>query len=188
MLQGEHAEKKSSKVLNFILSLAVMIALVWGLSVALRTFVIDMYYIPSGSMEKTIMTGDYVMGEKISYRFGEPQVGDIVVFTNPSLESQNLIKRVVATEGQIVNFSDGKLVVDGVTQDEPYTNGRASLPASSSDVEISYPYTVPKGCVFVMGDNRTNSRDSRFIGAIEVSTIQSKAVLVYFPFSDFKTL
>lgn len=184
MFDGEHVKSQGSKALNFVLSLVLMFLLVLGISEVLRTFVLGMYYIPSGSMEETIMTGDYVLGEKISYQFREPESGDIVTFRSPELNSQLLIKRVVATSGQIVNFSDGKLVVDGVEQDEPYTNGKESEAVGN----LTYPYTVPEGYVFVMGDNRTNSRDSRFIGPIEVSKIEARAVLIYWPISDVGTL
>lgn len=184
MFEGDHAKSGGSRFLSFILSLAVMVALVWGFTSLIKIYLVDMYYIPSGSMEETIMTNDYVLGEKVSYYFRSVEPGDIVVFENPELTSQKLIKRVVATEGQIVNFSDGKLVVDGVEQSEPYTNGRVSEALGN----LTYPYEVPEGCVFVMGDNRTNSRDSRFIGPIEVKSIESRAVLIYWPLNDFGLL
>ena len=80
----------------------------WGL----RQYVIEPFEVPSASMETTIMTDDRLFAEKISYRFSEPKAGDIVVFSDPQVPSRVLVKRIVATEGQTVNFSGGVLYVD----------------------------------------------------------------------------
>ena len=181
MQEGNKPVKKQRGFLASILSFVITILVIFGLAWCLRAFVVEPYSIPSGSMEQTIMTGDSVLGEKMTYRFRSPEVGDIVTFTDPELESRLLIKRVVATAGQTVDLQDGKLVVDGVVQNADYTRNKRSDPLSNSIAISSYPYTVPEGCVFVMGDNRENSQDSRYFGAIKISTIQSKAIFVYWP-------
>ena len=92
-----------------------MIAFVLGLSWALRTYVFTAYEIPSGSMEETIMTGDMVFAEKVSYYFRDPQPGDIVTFSDPEIPGRTLIKRCIATAGQTINIDgDGFLYIDGV--------------------------------------------------------------------------
>jgi len=113
-----------------------------------------------------------------------------VTFDNPDGSGSTLIKRVIATGGQTVDLVGGVVYVDGEPLDEPYTLGKASdpLPYSLSGSEISYPYTVPEGSVWVMGDNRTNSLDSRYFGTIRVDDITSKAVFIFWPFSDAQTL
>ncbi|MDO4841432.1 MAG: signal peptidase I [Phoenicibacter congonensis] len=184
MYEGDHANSKGFGILRSIAWIIVCAALILGLSFLLRTFVIEPYTIPSGSMEQTILTGDNVFGEKITYHMRDPEAGDVVVFNDPQTPSRLLIKRVVATSGQTVNFEGGKLVVDGVAKDEGYTNGKESYPLANTIAITSYPYTVPEGYVFVMGDNRTNSQDSRYFGAIPVSSIQSRAFAVYWPISD----
>ena len=129
----------------------------------LRTFVIGVYVVPTGSMLDTIQEGDMLVGEKVTLRWDAPSVGDVVTFDSPLEPGTVLIKRVVACEGQVIDLRDGVLYVDGVAQDEPYTEGKPteSLSSLQGSAQIQYPYTVPDGCVFCMGDNRTNSLDSR---------------------------
>ena len=186
MFDGEHAEKQDRGILSSILSFVISLIVITVLYLFLHFFVIEAYTIPSGSMEETIMTGDSVLGEKVSFNFRSPAKGDIVTFTDPEQDTRLLIKRVVATAGQSVDFVGGKLVVDGVEQEESYTLSKLSEPLPNSIAIRTYPYTVPEGCVFVMGDNRTNSQDSRYFGSIDISTIKSRAVLIYWPFEHFK--
>ena len=188
MIEEERADEEESGFLRSFLSILIAIGCIVGLAYLLRLFIVEPYSIPSGSMEQTIMTGDSVLGEKVSYYFRTPAVGDIVTFTDPENDARLLIKRVVATEGQVVNFANGKLVVDGVEQNFDYTNGLSSYPLPNSISIKKYPYTVPEGHVFVMGDNRENSQDSRYFGSIEVSTVQSRAFLVYWPFDHIHAI
>ena len=177
--------------LRTVLSVLVLVVLVVLLSWGLRTFVFQAYEIPSGSMEETIMPGDMVFSEKITYYGSDPAPGDIVTFQDPDPEQGGriLIKRVIAVGGQTVDLVDGKVVVDGVALDEPYTQGKASEPLNPApDVDVSYPFTVPEGRLWVMGDNRTNSQDSRYFGAIKESSVTGHAVLVYWPFQNFGAL
>lgn len=159
-------------------------------SLLIRRFVAECYQIPSGSMLETIKEGDYVLGEKLSIAFQGPQVGQIVTFDDPSGSGYTLIKRVIALGGQTVDFQDGKLVVDGVVQEESYTLGKPSEPFDQTMVEggISYPYEVPEGYVWLMGDNRTNSRDSRYFGAVPLKSVTSHAVWTYWPISSWGAL
>lgn len=156
------------------------------LAVLLRVFVIGVYYVPSGSMLTTIHEGDLILGERVSLALSSPAQGDVVTFTSPLDPSETLVKRVIAVEGQTVDLVDGKVVVDGETLDEPYVSSFPTV--SLSEVEgsagITYPYVVPEGCVWVMGDNRTNSRDSRYFGPVSVDDVTSRAILIYWPLSD----
>lgn len=187
---GEHAEIERkggfSSIIKFFLMVGVVVLLVLGL----RTFVFVPYEIPSGSMEETIMTGDMVFAEKVSYYFREPAQGDIVTFSDPEVAGRTLIKRVIATGGQTVDLEDGKVVVDGVVLDEPYTEGKESLPLSrqANGVAVSYPYEVPAGHLWVMGDNRTASQDSRYFGAITQKSVTGRGALTYWPFTHAKVL
>jgi signal peptidase I len=100
-----------------------------------------------------------------------------------------LIKRVIATGGQTVDLRDGRVYVDDVLQNEPYTHGEPSLALRSYLFEeITYPYTVPPGGLWVMGDNRTNSQDSRYFGAIPESSVTGKALFIYWPLTDIGLL
>ena len=189
MNSGQHAGRHGSSILRSLLSILVMIAFIFGLSWALRTFIFLPYEIPSGSMESTIMTGDMVFSERVSYYFRDPVPGDIVTFQDPEIPGRILIKRCVAVGGQTVDLVDGKVVVDGVKISEPYTNSLPSEPLKSAlGTEITYPYTVPQGYLWVMGDNRTNSNDSRYFGAIDAGTITGRAAMVYWPFNNLALL
>jgi len=188
MYSGEHAETKrgiGGSILSFLAMLALVLLLSWGL----RTFVVQAYGIPTGSMESTIEIGDMVLSEKVSYYFRDVQPGDVVTFEDPETEDRMLIKRVIAVGGQTVELVDGNVVVDGAVLDEPYTQGRPSVPLVSPQGEsIVYPYTVPEGYVWVMGDNRTNSNDSRVFGAVEETSITGRAALTYWPLTRFGLL
>lgn len=190
MVSGQHAETASTGWVRTILSLVLMVAIVAVITVALRMFVFVPYEIPSGSMEDTIMPGDMVFSEKISYYTRAPQQGDIVTFADPEVAGRTLIKRVIATEGQDVDLLNGRVFIDGIELDEPYVGGKESYPLArtANDVEIDFPYTVPEGCVWVMGDNRTASQDSRYFGAIPIDTITGRAAIVYWPLSDIGLL
>lgn len=138
-------------------------------------------------METTILTGDMVFAEKISYEVGSPKAGDIVVFDDPEIPSRVLIKRVIATGGQTVDLKNGVVYVDGSPLLEPYATGQSNpLPSTAYNVSISYPYTVPEGTVWVMGDNRENSSDSRYFGAVDVDNVFGRAFLNYWPIVDLK--
>ena len=158
----------------------------------IRSFVVEPFVVPTGSMESTIEIGDQILAQKVSLELGQPvKQGDIVVFHNPDGTSEHdvLVKRVIATAGQTVDLQDGKVVVDGQALDEDYTTGMSwPLSVQAPGAQVSYPYTVPEGSVWVMGDNRTNSLDSRYFGAVSVDDITSRAVFIFWPFSDARSL
>ena len=171
--------RTGKSILSFVLMVAAVFAFVW----LMKTFVYQAYTIPTGSMENTIMVGDMLFAEKISYLHGEPEPGDIVTFQDPrSSESRVLIKRVIAVGGQTIDIADGMVWIDGEALEEPYVVG-VTAPLASYDV--SYPYTVPDGCIWVMGDNRQNSSDSRAFGAVSLDNVLERAVFIYWPFSHF---
>ena len=157
------APKKSGGVVEYLVILLVSFALVFGF---VRPFVMEAFWIPSGSM---------VLVNKFIYRFTEPERRDIVVFQSVESADQDLIKRVVGLPGDEIAVRNGKLFVNGEPQKEPYTNKK--LP----DVSFFAQRTVPKGHVFVMGDNRSNSQDSRVFGALPKKNIEGEAFLRFWP-------
>ena len=166
------------------LSWLIIIIVAIALSYFIRFFIATPYEIPSPSMDDTIAIGDRVMSERVSYYFGEPQAGQIITFADPEPNiNRTLIKRVIATEGQTVDLIDGDVYVDGEKLDEPYVDDNKSYPLSETlkGVEISYPYTVPEGHVWVMGDNRDESADSRYFGPVDVATVSGHAFMRYWP-------
>ena len=190
MYEGEHAETNEGSKGNFWLGLLGMVAAVVLITLGLRTFIFVPYEIPSGSMEETIMTGDMVFSEKVSYYFRAPEQGDIVTFDDPQVAGRTLIKRVIATGGQTVDLVDGVVYVDGAALDEPYTLGKESYPLAhtAANVTVTFPYTVPEGQLWMMGDNRTASQDSRYFGSIPVSSVTGRACFIYWPFTNMRML
>ena len=151
-----------------------------------RTFVVSPYVVPSGSMCPTIQVGDSIFAQKVTMRLGmDPEDGDIVVFDNPVPTSEHaiLVKRVIAHAGQTVDLVDGAVYVDGQRLDEPYAQGSTfPLPSQAPGVQVRFPFTVPEGCVWVMGDNRENSADSRYFGPVPRENLVGVAFMRYWPF------
>ena len=168
---------------RWLLETVVLVGLAFALAFAIRTLVVEPFIVPTGSMIPTIQIGNRVLAEKITYRFvRQPRYGDIVVFPDPKGEHPHLIKRVIATAGQVVDLRNGHVLVNGQELVEPYTHGLPSAPLTS---DFKFPYTVPANDLWVMGDNRTNSGDSRVFGPIPVSEVQGHAVWTYWPLSAF---
>lgn len=178
--ESARASDDNPSFVRWLLELIVMVALAFALATVVRTFVVQPYVIPSGSMVPTIEISERVLANKFVYRFREPARGEIVVFDDPTGTVPTLIKRVIATAGETVDLKDGKVYVDGVALDEPYTYGKPSEPAA-----VPMPFTVPAGSIWVMGDNRTNSADSRVFGAVPLSSIDGQAVLRIWPLNRF---
>ena len=170
-------EKPKSGLRSF-LGFIIFAMCVLVVSFLLREYVIGGYQIPSGSMEETIQVGDMVFADKLFYKAQGIQPDEIVTFYDD--ESGNiLIKRCVATAGQTVDLKNGKLYIDGVEQDKAYTQGKPTYPLKNS--KISFPYTVPANSIFCLGDNRTNSQDSRYFGAVSLDKVEGHAVFRYWP-------
>lgn len=177
--------------------------LVWVLvlgvvgALLLRTFVIGAYYVPSGSMLDSIREGDLILGERVTLAWDGPDPGDVVTFDSPLAVGETLVKRVVAVGGQTIDLRDGVVYVDGEALEEPYvridqSTGEPertdSLSGLAGSAGISYPYTVPEGTIWVMGDNRTNSKDSRFFGPVPLDDVTSRVLFIYWPLSHAGTL
>jgi signal peptidase I len=164
--------KKGGGALEYLIILLVSFALVFGF---VRPFVMEAFWIPSGSMIPTLEIGDRVLVNKFIYRFTEPERGDIVVFQSVDNPDEDLIKRVVGVPGDTVAVRRGHLILNGKRQKEPYVNKK--LPDRSFYAKTK----VPKGHVFVMGDNRGNSADSRVFGPLPKKNIEGEAFLRFWP-------
>jgi signal peptidase I len=163
------------------------------LTVALRAFVLQAFRIPSESMLDTLLVGDYLFVNKLDYGakvpftetrlpgFRKPQRGDVIVFQYPEDPRRDYIKRCVALGGQTIEVKDKVLYVDGQKQVEPYVKhiDPSNHPASSDPRDNFGPYQVPPGHLFMMGDNRDNSNDSRFWGPVNMSLVKGRAMFLY---------
>jgi signal peptidase I len=165
---------------------AVLVALV------IKTFVVQAFYIPSESMEPTLLKNDRVLVNKISYRLHPVNRGDVVVFERPTLEGgseiKDLIKRVVGLPGEQIFFDADRVWINGDLLAEPYlppgTQTKLAPPEQAFEghqCTRAAPCAVPAGSVWVMGDNRVNSQDSRFIGPVRLDVIIGRSFVIVWP-------
>jgi signal peptidase I len=178
---------------------AILIALL--LALLIRTFIIQAFKIPSGSMEKTLLIGDHILVSKFAYGthipneipflniklfddivlFSEvPEREDIIVFKFPKDERRDFIKRVIGLPGDLLEVRQQKVYINGKIHED--THARHTEPASGSTLvprDDFGPVLVPEGHVFVMGDNRENSQDSRYWGFLNVEKVRGKALMIY---------
>ena len=165
-----------------LLEIVQALALAVVISVVLNLFVVQVTEVLQRSMETTLLQHDRVLVSKVDYRFGAPQPGDIVVF-NPTTDVQiPYVKRVVAVAGEVVDLRDGRLYVNGQPRTFADAHG-ATLPQSP---DIAYPFTVPAGEFFAMGDNREFSSDSRSFGPQPDDRIIGKVTLRFWPFDRLR--
>ena len=170
------------------------------LTVVIRGLVVQAFRIPTGSMEDTLLVGDFLFVNKlvygseidiglaghrlVYYRFPairQPHRGDVIVFRYPDDPSRDFIKRCVAVEGQTIEIKNKSLYVNDTLQREPYVkhSDERILPREISARDNFGPFVVPKGHIFMMGDNRDNSHDSRFWGPLPLNLVKGKAMILY---------
>jgi signal peptidase I len=162
-------------------------------AVLLRTFVVATYSIPSGSMEPTLQIGDRIVVDQLSYDLHGVDRGNIVVFSTPPTEEcagppvADLVKRVIGLPGENISLADGRVYINGHVLPEPFlpTDMRTdTYPGPPGKAySLHHAYRIPTGDVYVMGDNRTESCDSRYWGPIPESTIVGKVDLRLWPLS-----
>ena len=215
-------ERKHS-LLTQITELPILVLFAFAIAVLIKTFLVQAFFIPSESMLPTLEVGDRVLVEKLSYRFGEPERGDVVVFARtvfggehpdvawyqdarnflrellglPTGLEEDYIKRIVGVEGDVISYAGKprRLTVNGKAVDErAYVHGGEDLGSSPLNAQeckrlrmekVDEGCRVPTGKVFVMGDNRSNSEDSRVIGPIDEVKIVGHAFVVLWPVGNF---
>lgn len=194
-------------VLAFLRELPVLLLVAFVLAFLLRTFVVQVFYIPSESMVPTLEVNDRMVVEKLTYLVREPKRGEVIVFEGDErpdatdglsagarvaravgqflgvvpVNAQDFVKRVVGLPGDTVVIEEGRVLVNGEPLDEPYV--------VHDDGRSLGPYEVPEGSLFVLGDNRPNSSDSRFgLGYVALDHVVGRAVVVIWPFDHAGTL
>ncbi len=149
----------------------------------IRTFILQAFWIPSGSMIPTLKVGDRVLVAKIWNYFKEPSRGSVYVFRYPEDRTRDFIKRIIAIPGDVVDIKSGVVYVNGQPVDEPYVKNRDIYTLKSGDLFPEVPFTVPEGRYFALGDNRPSSRDSRYWGFVHEEDIHGPAFFRYWPIS-----
>jgi signal peptidase I len=181
-----------------VLEYAVVTMIAVALAVLIQAFVVKPYMIPSESMATTIVTGQRVLVDRLEYHYRDIHRGDIVVFRHVTPEADVLIKRVVGLPGDTLSIRDGRLYVNGKPLDEPYLDtargvtvetfpGDITTPSGTPGWTLNEPYTLPPDQYFMMGDNRTDSFDSRFWGTVDRRDIIGRAVFTYWPLDRLGT-
>lgn len=169
--------KATREVLDWI----IIIAIAFGASYALRHWVVQPYRIQMSSMETTVFPNDLVMVDKVSYHLHEPRRGDVIIFWPPGITTGDpYIKRVIGLPGETVQARNGQVLVGEQPLVESYINGFV--------MQDFGPVTVPEGQVFLMGDNRAVSLDSRSFGTVGTGSIIGRAVFAYWPLNHFVIL
>ena len=188
--ESSEPQKKTFSLLRAALEFAIALLIALILTWAVKSYVIEPFEVPTGSMENTIMIGDKLFADKLTILFDPVERGDIIVFADKTLPGRILVKRVIAVGGQVVDLQNGVVFVDGEPLFEPYTGGNRSFPLERhfENMQIEYPYTVPAGHYWVMGDSRENSADSRYFGTISDETIYGRAWMVFWPFESIGPL
>lgn len=181
---------EKNKVKEWLKSLVIALIL----ALFIRTFFVQAYKIPSGSMIPSLLIGDYLLVNKIAfglrnplkddfiYRWQTPKRQEIVVFTYPVDKKLDFIKRVIGLPGDTVEIINKKVYVNGKPLDEPYVQftDKEIYPKELSPRDNFGPVKVPEGHIFVLGDNRDQSYDSRFWGFVPLHSLKGKALIIYF--------
>lgn len=174
----DNSVKKNSDIREFIEALVVAVVLA-GFII---TFIVQSFVVEGRSMEPTLYDGQRLFVNKFIYRFTDIKHGDIVVFRYPLNPAKRYIKRVIGVAGDTIYITDGKVYLNGALLEEDYILEKTKRTWG--------PYEVPEGRIFVMGDNRNNSDDSRYsdVGFVLKEAVIGKAFVIYWPFSNLKIL
>ena len=159
-----------------------------GLALFVRTYVVQAYMIPAGSMKPTMLIGDHILVDKFTYDRAKPNRGDIIVFKFPVDPEKDFIKRVIGVEGDVVEGADKKIYVNDQPIDDSYSirTDPKIIPHGVQKRDNFGPITVPQNSFFVLGDNRDQSFDSRFWGFVDLEVVKGKAYLIYWSWDRYK--
>ena len=182
--ENSSEEKKETTLAAEILSWVQIIVCAVAIALCMNSFIIANSRVPSASMETTIMTGDRVIGSRLTYKlFDDPERGDIIIFRWPDNEKILFVKRIIGVPGDTVEIRDGQVYRNGELLDEPYIHGQQTWVGNETE---SMEVEVGDDELFCMGDNREVSLDSRSseVGNVDEDTVVGKAVVRLYPFNE----
>jgi len=180
-----------------LLEYAVTVVVAVLIALAVQAYIVKPYRVPTPSMANTVRAGDRVIIDRIMYGHRDIERGDIVVFRGgPAVDNQVLLKRVVGVPGDVLSIKEGRLLVNGVPADDTYVRRMGAGPEPTqpgpggpdTPWSLQTPYKVPSGSYFVLGDNRTDSFDSRFWGPVAREALIGRAMAVYWPIPGIRAL
>ncbi len=182
-------EPEKASFFSIVVDIIETLVVAAAIFVIVYLFLLQPHQVKGASMEPNFHDGDYILTDKISYRFGPPQRGDVIIFKSPTDPDVDFIKRVIGLPGETVKISDGKVIIindqnkNGFTLKEPYqTNGPTT---GGQQAPENTAIKIGTGQYFVLGDNRLESFDSRSWGLLPKKNIIGKAWLRYWPLNEF---
>mgnify|MGYP000501957225 CR=1 FL=1 len=177
----DEKESTAKTILEYVISIGIAIVA----ALLINNFILLNAKVPSGSMENTIMTGDRLFGFRLSYLMEDPKRGDIVIFKYPDNESINYIKRIIGLPGETVTIKDSKVYINNSAT--PLKEDSRFFICNRGTI-INMQFQVPEGCYFMMGDNRNNSKDSRYWNNTYVARDKILAKAIFRYWGGFKLL
>ncbi len=171
----------------FFLDILEIIVFAIAFFLFLYLLVFQPHKIKGSSMDPNFKDAEYLLTDKVSYRFNEPKRGDVIVFKAPGLEGEEFIKRIIGLPGEQISISQNKIYINGETLNEEYISSD-KYTGSGAFLEEGKTILIPEDNYFVMGDNRPHSSDSRSWGFVPKNDISGKAWFVYWPISNLGTV
>ena len=168
---------------NFVFDFLETIVVALSVFVVIYLFIVQPHEVKGSSMEPTFQNNEYIITDKVSYRFGKPNRGDVVIFKAPVNPDVDYIKRIIGLPGETVMIENGRIYIDGKILNEPYLEDLTPV-FPGGFIKEGAVVSVPEDHYFVMGDNRPHSSDSREFGPIEKKLIIGKAVFRYWPINN----
>lgn len=172
--QPEQKDDWKRFALDILETIVLAVILYFGINAVSARVRVDGF-----SMNPTLQNGEYILVNRLAYKTGQPERGDIIVFSYPADEGQDLIKRVIGLPGETVTIGDGVVTINGQELQEPYI---------AQDPVYFGEWKVPEGYLFVLGDNRNDSRDSHQWGLLPLENVIGKSVLIYWPPAEWKII
>jgi signal peptidase I len=194
MTANSQAEKKTKSNRNIFQEYSEAFVVAVVLAIIIRALFVQAFKIPSGSMQPTLLIGDHILVNKLIYgiripftdkrfpEFVQPRRGDVIVFVFPEDRTKDFIKRVVAVAGDTIEIRNKQLILNGQPVTNPHARYSSNMvyPGDMNRRDNMKPETVPPGHLFVMGDNRDESHDSRFWGFVPLEDVKGEAFLIYY--------
>lgn len=172
----------AKKIIEFVMDILETIVFIGSLFIVTYLFIIQPNQIRGASMEPTFYSGEYILTSKITYKFRPIHRGDVVVFQSPKNPDIDYIKRIIGLPGDSIMIKDGELYVNDFNVNESYISAKSNL-WDSGYLKEGVPIQIPNDEIFVMGDNRPRSSDSREFGPVHIDTIIGQVFFRYFPTS-----
>lgn len=167
-------------IVNFVMDILETVVFIGSIFIVIYLFILTPNQVKGASMDPTFQTGDYILTSRVTYKFRRLERGDVIVFKSPKNPDIEYIKRIIGLPGDIITISNGVVKVNNIQLTEQYISATTNL-WESGCIKDNVPYTVPTDYIFVMGDNRPRSSDSREFCAVTIDSIIGDVFYRYFP-------